>query len=283
MGLRDFGYTLVLVLCAFYPPKTIFNPGRVRFYLLIAGFVLVLLSGYRGTFLAILAAMAISSWLHQSWRGFAITFLAGGLVLSTVLFGQGRLYELPPAIQRGLSFLPGQWSPIVLADAENSSQSRFEWWRQIIKGDVVKDWVFGDGMGLAGKEFENLSSQTTFLEWYELTGGFHNGPLTTIRFAGIIGLVLFYTFMIVACIYAVKCVRLCRGTSLEPAAIFLAIQLLWFPVEFTLVFGAYDVELPEEILLVALLMLLLDMSSRARAAAAVPRAAQPMTPTPALA
>jgi hypothetical protein len=285
MGLRDLGYTLVLVLCALYPPKTIFNPARVRFYLLILGFLLVLISGFRSTLLAIVAAMAISAVLYQGWRGFLITSLAGGLILATVTFGQGRLYELPSGVQRAFSFLPGRWSAVVLKDAENSSQSRFDWWRRIIQEDVIKDWAFGDGMGMAEKDFESLSSQTTFFEWFTITGGFHNGPLTTIRFAGIIGLVLIYTYSISAAIYAVKCVRLCRGTSLEPAAVFLAMQLIWFPVDFTFVFGAYDLELPNQIFLVALLMLLMRMAPQARAAAAaaVPRAAQPMTPTPAMA
>jgi hypothetical protein len=281
LGLRDFGYTLVLVLCALYPPKTLLNPLRVRFYLLIVGFVLVLISGFRSTLGGILAAVAISSLLHQGWRGVLTTFLAGGLVLGTVTFGQGRLYELPPGVQRAFSFLPGRWSPLVVTDAERSSQMRFDWWRQIVKEGVIKDWVFGDGMGVAEKEFENLSSRTTFLEWYQLTGGFHNGPLTTIRFAGLIGLVLFYTFMITAAIYAVKCARLCRGTSLEPAAIFLAIQLIWIPIYYTFVFGAYDQDLPQEVFLVALLLLLLRMIPQARAAATEPRLPQPMPPPPA--
>jgi hypothetical protein len=282
-GLRDCGCTLVLVLCALYPPKTLFNPLRPRFYLLALGFTMVLLSGFRGGLLASMMALAISSLLRQGWRGFVMTFLAAGLVLGTVILGQGRLYELPTSVQRGFSFLPGNWSPIVAADAESSSQTRFEWWRQIIQEDVIKNWWFGDGFGMSEKDSENINGKTTFFEWFTLNGSFHNGPLTTIRFAGVIGLVLFYTFIIAAGIYAAKCVRLCQGTSLEPTAIFLAIQLIWFPVEFTFVFGSYDVQLPTEIFLVALLMLLMRMSARARATTAAPRAAQPMTPMPTVA
>ncbi|HUJ72557.1 MAG TPA: hypothetical protein VLZ30_09950, partial [Verrucomicrobiae bacterium] len=75
----------------------------------------------------------------------------------------------------------------------------------------------------------------------------------------------------------------CRGTVLEPAAIYLAIQLLWFPVDFTFVFGAYDSELPAQIFLVGLLMLFLRMSARAQAAAAAARPEQPMISTPEMA
>jgi len=282
-GLGSFGYTLALVLCALYPPQTLFNPLRPRFYFLLLGLVAVLLSGFRSTLLSIMAALAIASVMRQGWRGLTMLSLIGGLALGILCFGQGRVYDLPRPVQRALSFLPGHWSDTVVANAEDSSQSRFEWWIRIIKEGVIKDWVFGDGMGLAEKEMENITSKTTFHEWYELTGGFHSGPLTAVRFAGCIGLVLFYWFMIVAAFQGVKCLRLCRGTSLEPAAIFVAIQLIWFPINFTFVFGAYDQDLPGEVFLVALLMLLLRMVPQARAAAAEPRLSQTLPFPPAVA
>ena len=282
-GTRDFGYFLILVLCGLYPPKTLFNPLRPRCYLFVLGIVLVLISGFRSTLLAAMVTVAIASWIHEGWRGFVLAALAGGLLLAAVIAGHGRLYQLPMGVQRALSFLPGRWSQEVLTSAEESSESRFQWWQRIIKEDVIKDWWFGDGFGVSEKDFQNINSQTTFFEWFTLTGGFHNGPLTAIRFAGIVGLVLFYIFMITAAIYAGKCVHLCRGTCLEPAAIFLALQLFWIPIEYTFVFGAYDSEMPNHVFLVALLLLVMRMAPRARAAAPVPRPAKLITPVPAVA
>jgi len=282
-GTRDFGLTLILILCSLYPTKTLFNPLRIRFWLLGLGFLMVMVAGFRSTLLGAVAVLAIAALIQQGWRGLAITILAGSLLLAAVIFGHGRLYDLPTGIQRSLSFLPGRWDPIVLADAEESSSSRFEWWLRVIKEDVIKDWWFGDGIGVTEKEMQNVNSKTTFFDWFTATGGFHNGPLTTIRYAGVIGLVLFYTFMITAAVYSVKCVRMCRGTPLEMAAIFLALQLIWFPLEFTFIFGAYDLELPNEIFLVSLLLLLMRLSDSTRAKPSVPKPAQFAIPTAAMA
>jgi len=66
--------------------------------------------------------------------------------------------------------------------------------------------------------------------------------------------------MIAAAIYSVKCVHRCRGTPLLPVAIFLAIQLVWIPIHFTFVFGAFDQQLPDHMFLIGLLLLVWHMS-----------------------
>jgi hypothetical protein len=270
-------------LCAYHKPQVLFNPLRPWFYALLVGFAAVMASGFRTTFLGLAAMLAIGAWLHQGWRGFAMAAITAGLLLAAVLAGQGRLFELPPPIQRSLSFLPGKWSPVVLADAERSSESRFEWWHMIIEEHLIKDWWLGDGFGVSESDFEAVSRTTSAFDWFTLTGSFHNGPLTSIRYAGVVGMLLFYAFMIAAAVYSAKCVRLCRGTSLEPAAIYVALPLLWTPVEFTFIFGSYDLQLPDHILAVALLLLILRMLTKARPTAAVQPSARPMTSEPAVA
>ena len=101
-----------------------------------------------------------------------------------------------------------------------------------------------------------------FEESAEITGSFHNGPLTAIRYVGIGGLVLFYTLMIAAAIQSVRCARRCRGTPLFPVAVFLTTQLMWTPIHFTFIFGAYADQLVEYMFLVGLLSLVWRMSER---------------------
>lgn len=276
-GLRPFGYMLVLVLCAFREPRVLFNPLRPWFYLLLLGFAAVLVSGFRSALLGVIVMLAVSAWLHRGWRGLVMTTVPAGLLLAAVIAGQGRLYDLPPSTQRALSFLPGQWSPIVLADAENSSESRFRWWHDVIEQDLIKDWRYGDGFGVLESDYDTLKSSTTAFDWFTITGAFHNGPLTSIRFVGVPGLILFYLFMLAAAVYSLKCVQLCRGTPLEPAAIFVALPLLWTPIEYTVIFGAFDSQLPEHILLVALLLLIMRMAPQARSTAPVQSSPPPTT------
>lgn len=282
-GLRPFGYTLVLVLCAYRKPRVLFNPLRPWFYLLLLGFAALLLSGFRSVLLGVMVMLAIASWLHRGWRGLVMTTVPAGLLLVAVIAGQGKLYELPLSMQRALSFLPGQWSPIVLASAEQSSESRFKWWHDVIEQDLIKDWRYGDGFGVLESDYDTLKASTTAFDWFTLTGAFHNGLLTSIRNAGVTGLILFYIFMLAAALYSLKCVRLCQGTPLEPAAIFIALPLLWTPIDFAVIFGAYDSQLPEHILLVALMLLIMRMAPKARATATVQSSPPATTSTPALA
>jgi hypothetical protein len=95
-----------------------------------------------------------------------------------------------------------------------------------------------------------------------ISGNLHNGPLTAIHYAGVVGLVLLYALMIAAAIHSVRCARRCRGTPLFPVAVFLATQLMWKPIHYTLLFGSYEIEPTEYMFLVGLLSLVWRMSER---------------------
>ena len=173
--------------------------------------------------------------------------------------GQGRLYNLPLSAQRALSFLPGKWEEGVVQDVQSSTQGRFKWWRAAIEEGWIKDWWFGDGFGA---RLEDLTSARRHGagQMAQTTGALHSGPLTAIRFVGIVGLALFYVLSIAAAFYSYRCVKKCSGTLLQPVAIYLAIQLTWFPINYALVFGSYDVDMPQQIFLIALLRLVMRMA-----------------------
>jgi hypothetical protein len=259
MQLAPFGLMLVQFLSAYYPPRTLLNPLRWRFYLFVLGIAAVLASGFRNTLLFAIASLVLGCWFHRGWREVIVGGATGLLLLALVVFGQGRFYQLPLPAQRALSFLPGQWAEPIEGEVK-ASNSRFEWWRQILEEDSIKNWWLGDGFGVSEADYELFHGRTGSTEWLTLTGTLHNGPLTTIRYAGVIGLVLFYALMIAAAIQSVKCVQRCRGTPLLPLAIFLAIQLVWIPIHYTFAFGSFNEQLPEHIFLIGLLLLVWNMS-----------------------
>jgi O-Antigen ligase len=261
--LGPFGMTAIFVLCGRFPPRTLFNPLRVRFYAFAVALVAILASGFRNYLLWAFVAIGLGSWLQRGWREVRMGAVAGALVLGALIVGQGRIYELPRNAQRAFSWLPGKWSPDVVANAEQSSESRFEWWRNVIKYDLIDDWWLGDGFGISASDYSLFRSSRDFIAWMTLVGGYHNGPLSSIRYTGVIGMILFYIFMIAAAVYSVMCVNRCRGTPLQMVAIFVAIQLIWEPFHYTLVFGGFDSQMPNTTFLVAVLLLVMRIADRA--------------------
>jgi hypothetical protein len=271
----DFGMLLAFALCGYFAPRLLWDPRRRAFWLFVLAVVCVLASGFRNQLLWVMAAVGIAAWLHRSWREVAVAGGVGALLLAVVLLGQGRLYQLPLAAQRALAFLPGKWSALVLADVEGSTAGRFEWWRDVIRYRLISDWVFGDGFGVRAQDWMAESVRRSYGELAMLTGAYHSGPLSAIRYAGVVGLVLFYALMIGAAICAYRCVQRCRGTVLMPAAIFVAVQAIWQPVHFTFVFGGYDGDVPQQIFVVGLLRLLMRMREQLGVATApLPAAAR---------
>ena len=259
-GLVQFGFQLMLILCSYYSPATLLDPRRGRFYAMLLAIICILLTGFRNFLLWAIVAVGIGGWLHRRWRELAIAAFVGTLLLAVLAFGQGRVYQLPESIQRSLAFLPGRWSDVVVADAEASSSWRFKLWKDVVEWGLIKDWWFGDGFGADVQDLIATFKGGNYTEFVVLTGAFHSGPLTAIRYVGIFGLALFYLLSISAAFYSYRCVNECRGTPLFPVAIYFAIQLIWGPVHYTLVFGGYDGYMPELLFYVACLRLLFRMS-----------------------
>jgi hypothetical protein len=259
-----FGVALITYLAAYFPLRTLANPLRWPSYLYLLGFIAVLASGFRNSFLLALLYPALAAWLRGNRRDVVVGAIIGLAFLGLLVSGQGRLFDLPLSAQRALGSLPGHWDEAVRREVKDSN-ARWDWWLQLIEErSFVSNWWTGDGFGLSQEDFNFIvAGRTTSGEGASMTGGFHSGPLTTIRYAGLVGLVLFYTMMIAGAVYSVKCVRRCRGTPLFPIAIFLAVQLVWEPIHFTLIFGAYDDELPAQLFLLGLLTLVFRMSQRA--------------------
>jgi hypothetical protein len=88
----------------------------------------------------------------------------------------------------------------------------------------------GGGSRLGGSDREN----------FMITGSFHSGPLSSIKYIGIVGLCLYYPLM---CYMAVLAWRLCiraRGTKAFGLALFVGIPVIYEPFNFVFVFGGLD-------------------------------------------
>lgn len=251
------GGTLVTLLCSYFRPLTlIFRP--IRSLLLLTGIVLVLISGYRSQLLSVAAIFLIASYFR---KGFAdvMTALAGMFlaVLALILFNS--VHPLPLPMQRSLSFLPGNWDAYAVADAAGSTEWRVQMWKDVLKGtQYIHDKVMGDGFGFSRNELSAMERQlysTGQMQQEDsmIIGAFHNGPLSAIRFVGVVGLVLYYAFLISSAVYGWRLIRASEGSDFYPLALFASLALIWEPVNYTFVFGGYDSALPSTIFGVGML------------------------------
>jgi hypothetical protein len=254
VGMQNAGVSSVLALCAKYNPITLISPFYpFRVALLVAAFGAIFLSGYRSVLLFAMVAFFLSAVLRgrtkDLWIAASMMFLTVVVLISL----QGSVLQLPKTMQRALSWLPGDWNQEAAADAQQSSQWRFEMWAWAWNDDrILRDRVFGQGFGfsiddmnlivsslVAGQGGESLlgnSGRESFL----ITGVFHNGPLSAIKYIGIVGLALYYLLM---CYLAWSAWRLCvtaRGTKAFSLALFVGIPIIYEPFNFVVIFGALD-------------------------------------------
>jgi hypothetical protein len=260
------GVGIARYLCAYYPPLTLFNPIRLRTYGLFGGLVCIMLSGFRSALIVLGPIFFFGAYFRRRTIEIVAIGAVGLALLAIAVMGHGNWFRLPYGVQRTISFLPGQWDQEVLDGAQGSAEWRFQLWRDIFRYRMIKNWWLGDGFGVEQQDFEltRLDSSEALI----LRGSYHNGPLTTIRYTGLAGLVFFYSLMIAGAYYAFQCVKQCRGTILFPAAILVATELIWQPFHYTLVFGSFVTQLPDTIFFIAIVRLLMEM--RARISTATP-------------
>jgi len=258
---RDSGIIATLLIASHCNPTKLFHPVKPYLYLLMVTLAGVAISGFRSAIAVCFAYIGLSMMLRRNWHQFIVSSTIALVLLGALVAGQGHYYSLPLPMQRALSFLPGQWSLAVLQDAPIANEGRFDWWRDIINYRLISNWWMGDGIGVRAAEVATVSeiSRFNYAESVFFYGAYHNGPLTTIRCVGIVGLLLLYALMILDIIYALRCLRQCRGTSLESLAMFIAIPIIWLPIHFTLVFGSFETDMPQVIFQTGLLLLLIRM------------------------
>ena len=259
VGFKDLGLVGVLSLCSRYNPITLISPlFPLRTCLFGIALVLLLFSGFRSYLLTSLVFFVLAIVVQGRVRDLWLAAAAGILGLMLLINLQGNVLELPRTMQRALSWLPGNWNPEVLNDAEGSSQWRFEMWQWAWNDErILRDRVWGQGFGLSIDDMSLIASsliagQTadsrlggSDRESFLITGALHSGPLSTIKYIGIVGLILYYTLM---CYMAFVAWRLCksaRGTKAFPLALFVGLPIIYEPFNFVVIFGALDSGYPQ--------------------------------------
>ena len=88
-----------------------------------------------------------------------------------------------------------------------------------------------------------------------INGGVHNGPISTIRYVGVVGLVLYATMILYMAKYSLRLIRRSRDTPYFALALFIGLPVITLPLFFFFIVGGFDSNLPESIFSLGLLKL----------------------------
>lgn len=293
-NLSDLGFRLIQTLQGFYKPLTLLSPVYFwRFLAFVAGFAMVLMGGFRTRIFHVGLFFILATWVRQGgFSAIRATLLA--CVGAVAVVSLSYYVQLPFAAQRALSFLPGDWEKEAADDARGSTEWRRQMWAEMLEGDPnwTKNKWLGDGFGFSARDLRIMYSDIlgeggfiggTATEAQKITGAFHNGPLSAIRYVGMVGLVLYMALLCTIAVYSYRLIRQAIGTPYLPYAMILGVPELWTPINYVVVFGGYDSGFPNTIAVVAALRLVktsLDAYQASLPTAVAARSAERIRQTP---
>jgi hypothetical protein len=198
--LAGVGQSGLQVLCAYFRPITLVSPLHpLRILGSILFLIAILYSGFRSALVTVAVYMVISAYYRKTLRDIVVFGLIGMLLISVMAAGNNRIFTLPASVQRTLSFLPGKWDDVATRDARGSTAWRWEMWRLALTEDKwIQNKLLGDGFGLTKYDLSVVQSLRSFSDSQEnflLIGQYHSGPISTIRYVGMVGLALFLPMM----------------------------------------------------------------------------------------
>ncbi len=219
------------------------KPWRMIVFMVAIG--MGCLGGFRSMLILMMMAIAGLVYLERMWQSRAFgVLLAGCAVAAVTLMIAGD--KLPLAIQRSLSFLPFEISPLVRYQADASTDWRVAMWKEVSK-QVPYYLLAGKGYLLSSTDLyiveeSNARGFTANWERSAVAGDYHSGPLSLIIPFGIWGVLGFGWLLYAGTRYLYKVYRDSPPELLLINRFLLVIFLVRF-VFFFFVFGAFYQEL----------------------------------------
>jgi hypothetical protein len=211
-------------------------------------------SGYRNTVASVGLLFLFGIFYHQGFFAMLASLVAGAVCI-VILAGVNLVQPLPGTVQRALSPFPGTWERRYVEAAQNSTEWRVEMWKEaLFTNRWIHNKTFGDGLGLSRTELKRIvafteggrdgwtgtSGMTIQQENMMLTGGYHSGPVHTVRTIGYVGLAILLAAMIRLAVHAHRQIVRCRNTEWFYVALFVCLPLIILPIFWTFIFGEFD-------------------------------------------
>jgi len=133
--LASLGTGIGLVTLCYFPPRTWLHLNRLwTLPVIMLGGILCAASGFRNTVARYLLSFFAALFTTVRLKAFLIlpVAIATGFLIALT---QGSVFNYPLALQRGLSFLPGQWNAKAVKESGASSE-----WREKMKTLFYKEY-----------------------------------------------------------------------------------------------------------------------------------------------
>lgn len=281
MYLTTPGSEISKALISYFDVLTLVNPFYLLRTLLFAvAVIFLLLSGFRSAFFSMVSTLVLASYLRSGFGHLLKIGVVGIPILLLLVLGQGILFDLPLTAQRTLSFLPGRWNHEALVVAEGSIEWRLEMWKEALKTDrYIHDRVFGDGFGVERKVWKAVQlaqderiAQNIEAEGQAIMGGFHHGPLSTIRVVGYVGMVFYAALLCAVARKGWILVRRAKETPFLPLTLFVAIPTILSATFYFIGGGNFDPDFERTIFALGMLkMIEASLVAQESAEAVVPQ------------
>jgi hypothetical protein len=191
---------ICLYMLARYGARGIFDfrkPWRGTLVLgcLVAG----TFGGFR-SFLLFMVLVFLAAFVLEGLHRTRYVVVVAGLAFVGVLGLAGFATRLPLSVQRAISFLPIEVSPVAKQDAQDSLEWRLGMWKNL-GPDVPRYLLKGKGYALnPGEIFMGFQSaargMSTTADAFAYTGEYHNGPLSVLIPFGLWGALALGWFLI---------------------------------------------------------------------------------------
>jgi O-antigen ligase len=198
VGLGGLGASICWVMLARYGISGIFlEPGKLWRPLVLAACVFIgLLGGFRSILILMMMTFLVLFYLERLHHTrFFLVFVLAAVLGGTLMVTFAN--RMPMAVQRSMAFLPIDIDPAARLSAEASTEWRLQIWEDILP--QVKDyWLLGKGYGFSAREMAAMfqtSHGGADMQVTEMTGDYHNGPLSVIIPFGVFGMLGFLWFL----------------------------------------------------------------------------------------
>lgn len=261
------GACLGLIACSFWRPLGALDLTKPwRGLISLTGVAATVLSGFRSFAVNLICYFVMGSLIRRKPLDAIVVLLLGIMAVAVVVVTVPSS-NLPYSVQRVLSVIPGYARADIAKNAKDSNEFRFEMWELALTTDrFIKNKLLGDGFQFSASEFAareamrlkdyRMTGGLKTVDMFMITGSYHGFHVETIRYTGIVGLIVATAALIVFAVFAHRCIKAYRNQSGWGHVIFICMPFLLYPLWYWLVFGDYKTEFAVTIAKVGLIRLL---------------------------